>query len=226
MSQTANCKKSLVAVLALFMACAAFAVVADDSDAANVVSIGTIKETKEFQENHSGTITVNVNNGEGQKVTVTLTAKEGSSVKDTETIELDPEHGTNVEMSFTLGSGDHTITVTATGTYEDGTTAPIVGGPLEITVHSNSSVWSGWMAYAALVVVVIIAALMVYMWMRGRPKKTPGVTFADLEQGKVPAQAQQPSDTSKKMYTAEPKTESKTEKSSSGRMKYVSDRRK
>ena len=224
MSQNVNVKKSLVALVAFLMACTALvAVMSEDTDAADAdIAIGSLKAT-DFKEKHDGTLSFGIANNSNQDVTITVNAMEGSSVlKSTVIVMTASQKSTDGKLTFQLGSGGHSIRVFGSAVIT-GTDTPVdVSSPADtITIHVDKSIWSGWAPYVALVIVALIIVLMIYVWSRGRPAKKPAVTFSDLEEGKVSAPAAS-ADTGKKMFEAEPKEEKK----SSGRMKYISDRRK
>ena len=224
MSQTFNAKKSVVALLALLMACTALvAVMSEDSEAAGAdIKIGT-PVAADFADNHAGTLSFGIANNSNLDVTITVVAMEGTNTLATKEYKLTAtEKSADGKISFQIGSGDHTISLVASA-VETGTTnvIPVDVPSVPVTVHVDTSFWSGWVPYVVLVVVALVAVLMIYMWSRGRPKKAAAVSFSDLEEGKVAAPAA-PADTGRKKYEAEPKQEEKP----AGRVKYVSDRRK
>jgi hypothetical protein len=214
--------KAIALLTVLFMAFGAFAVAADDSDA---TAIGSL-EADDFKENHNGTLKVSVANTEGAPIAVTLTVFDGDKeVKSvTETVS---ETTQVVKISLKLGAGTHDITVKATAVL-DGTTDPVTVSPAtsSIEIKVDSSIWSGWVPYVVLVILAIIIILVIFIWNRGRPKKKPTVTFTDLEEGKaIPEEAAPATDTGRKKYEANKKTD-EPKPSEGGRIKYKSDRRK
>ena len=64
----------------------------------------------------------------------------------------------------------------------------------------------------------LIIAAMIFIWMRGRPKAQPAVTFSDLEEGKT-AEAPAPAAATRQKYSSESSKDS-------GPVKYKSFRRK
>ena len=204
------------------MALGAFAVAADDSDA---TAIGSL-EADDFKENHSGTLKVSVANTEGAPIAVTLTVFDGE--KEVKSVTETVSDTTQViKISLKLSAGNHDVTVKATAVI-DGTTDPVTVYPATSTIEIDvdSSIWSGWVPYVVLAILAIIIILVIFIWNRGRPKKKPTVTFTDLEEGKaIPEEAAPSADTGRKKYEAS-KPAKQEEQSSTGRIKYKSDRRK
>ncbi len=205
----------LVVFAALFVATAALAVFADDSDA---VSIGSPTATGFNDNNSTGTLTVTASNDEANPTTFTLIVTDGSKQVASTEIKVDGNSTGKAEMKFQLGSGSHTLTVSGTYAVEEGASGDL--DAVSVTVSVGQSIWSGWVPYVALIIVGAIIVLVIYLWNRGRPKSKPTVSFNDLEDGKVAAPA---AATEKKKYEGTPK---KDDEPSTGRVKYVSSRRK
>ncbi len=206
----------LVVFAALFVATAALAVFADDSDA---VSIGSPTATGFNDNNSTGTLTVTASNDEANPTTFNLIVMDGSKQVSSATITVDGNSTGKVEMKFQLGSGSHTLTVSGTYAVEEGASGDL--DAVSVTVSVGQSIWSGWVPYVALIIVGVIIVLVIYLWNRGRPKSKPTVSFNDLEDGKVSAPA---AVTERKKYEGSSKKDDN--ESSTGRVKYVSSRRK
>lgn len=220
--------KQIVAILAAVLALASVAIVSDGSDAANDLSMGTPVVVSEFKENSDGTISVNVsNNTSDGTATVTVKAYEGTNEKATVTAVLEAGESRSVQITFSLGSGSHTISTVASAVLvvDDVSTdiASIPGSGASVTIDVSSSIWSGWVPYVVLVIVALIVVLMIFVWYRGRPARAPAVTFNDLESGNVKVAPSEAAGTEKKQYV---RKEKGSEQPKTERMRYLSDRRK
>jgi len=224
MSQSKNIA---VVLIAIFVASAALSIFADDSAAVDDISMGNFSSSG-FSDNSDGTLSFNVtcNSGDAR---LNFVVKEGSQIVGSATEDLRNGESRTIGISFRLGTGSHDLVVTASGNWIDqdgnyiGTIAEsdVSGSGSSIHVDVSASFWSGWVPYVALVFVALVIALMLYIWIRNRPKSKPALTFSDLEEGKVVAPAPA-AETGKKKYEAGGSSAGKTTE----RLKYTSDRRK
>ncbi len=195
-----NGNKYLAVLFAAFMALAAVAVVASENTDAESVIWGSVRDSG-FTENKTGTLTVPVNVGSTQNVTITV--KEESRTLATQVFSA-AEGDNDLGISFSLGSGNHTLNITVT--FADSSS---FSGQYNLSVKED--IWANVGTYIAIVIVAIIVIIILVVYMRARPNNKPTTTFTQLEEEKKAAANK----------TAEPKAPSKTEK-----VKYTSSRRK
>lgn len=203
-----TCKRAIVLMLSFAVVFGAFAVMADDSDAAPGIDQGGIKASG-FKQDRDGTLTVPVGNLVAGTATLTIT--ENGDIVKTQTYEVN-EETTQLQISFRLSVGTHTVDIAL---ENEGTSA----APAQFTFDVAKNVWSSLYTYVAIVIVAIIVVIIAVLYMRANPRVKPTTTFTELEQEKAAKSSEQ---------TAPAKTEKKTYKSDddSGKIKYTSSRRK
>ncbi len=195
-----NGNRYLAVLFAAFMALAAVAVVASENSDAESVTWDSVRDSG-FTENKNGTLTIPIDVGSAQDVTVTV--KEESRTVATQVFSV-AEGGSDIAISFSLGSGTHTLNITVL--FADSTS---LSGQYTLSVKED--IWANVGTYIAIVIVAIVVIIILVVYMRARPNNKPTTTFTQLEEEKKAA-ANKP---------AESKAPSKTEK-----IKYPSSRRK
>ncbi len=192
--------KYLAALLAAFMALAAFAVIADSSDA----STTAIKDVTHdgFMADKVGTLHVKVNCTEdSDEVKVTVT----DNNKEILTQEFEVKNGeTTLDVQFTLSAGSHDISVKVVCNDKSECS---YGLHLDV----KKSVWSNLTTYLAIVALAIIVIIIAVVYMRANPRNKPATTFTELEKQKNAAQGEE---------------SAKSANKSTEKIKYESSRRK
>ena len=132
-----------------------------------------------------------------------------------------------------LGQGDYNVKLVLS---EEGSELETVTAMM----HVNKNIWSGWIAYAALIVIGVIVVIGFFLHFRNRPKIKADTSFTEIETGKKEYVPSTPASTERKRYDAgasSQKTEAaepvkkeapkkKESKPSTGPTKYKSARRK
>ncbi len=188
-------KKGIVFLLAALMALVtASAVVSDGSDASPGMATGSAGE---FKDGKDGTITFLVNNDTGGEIEATfkvyvdiaygdITESTAANVTMTQTLADDQN---TVKISFSMGDGDHTVTVTASS---DDATFDAGANHFTLNISVAKSIWSNVTTYLALIAIVLIVIIAAFYYIRTKPKAAPSTTFTELEEKKKAEKPEEP----------------------------------
>ncbi len=195
--------KYLAALLAVFMALAAFAVIADSSNASDA-STTAIKDVTDdgFMDDKVGTLHIKVNcTEESDEITVTVIDNNNEIL----TKEFEVKNGeTTLDVQFKLSEGGHDLSVKI-----------VCKDKSEVYsahhVDVKKSVWSNITTYLAIVALAIIVIIIAVVYMRANPRNKPTTTFTELEKQKNASQGEESAQSANK---------------STEKIKYESSRRK
>ena len=188
-------KKGIVFLLAALMALVtASAVVSDGSDASPGMATGSAGE---FKDGKDGTITFLVNNDTGGEIEATfkvyvdiaygdITESTAANVTMTQTLADGQNTG---KISFAMGDGDHTVTVTASS---DDATFDAGANHFTLNISVAKSIWSNVTTYLALIAIVLIVIIAAFYYIRTKPKAAPSTTFTELEEKKKAEKPEEP----------------------------------
>ena len=188
-------KKGIVFLLAALMALVtASAVVSDGSDASPGMATGSAGE---FKDGKDGTITFLVNNDTGGEIEATfkvyvdiaygdITESTAANVTMTQTL---ADGQNTVKISFSMGDGDPTVTVTASS---DDATFDAGANHFTLNISVAKSIWSNVTTYLALIAIVLIVVIAAFYYIRTKPKAAPSTTFTELEEKKKAEKPEEP----------------------------------
>lgn len=187
-------KKGIVFLLAALMALVtASAVVSDGSDASPGMATGSAGE---FKDGKDGTITFLVNNDTGGEIEATFKVYVDIAYGDitestaAKTMTQTLADGQNtVKISFSMGDGDHTVTVTASS---DDATFDAGANHFTLNISVAKSIWSNVTTYLALIAIVLIVIIAAFYYIRTKPKAAPSTTFTELEEKKKAEKPEEP----------------------------------
>ncbi len=170
----------LTAVMALLTA--SFVTAADGSEGSGVATA----TADGFKDGKEGTVSFYVTNDEGREITAVFAVYVDVSYGDIEsatpyrTEERQLSDGVNnVRISFSLGSGSHTVIVKASSDDTEFTPDYTV-----ISVSVPESIWSSAVTYVTIIVLAVIIVIGVFYYIRSKPKAAPTTTFTELEKEK------------------------------------------
>lgn len=214
-------KRSFALFAMILVALSAFAVIgmSGDADAANINQ--TDIEANGFVQDKTGTLIVPVTNNDSADIKVIMTvtdAYDSSKVYSKQTIEdatlIAANSTVGMKADFSLGAGEKTVRITLTIVEGDDTFSGDSTTTFTHTIDVASSIWAGISVYLAIIFIVIVVIIGVVYYLRNKPKNKPTTTFTQLEAEKNAAEKESFSD-----LEAEKKKDT-------GKVKYVSSRRK